>query len=83
MSLRVNHGLEAVLPATRSQETVWSVVPGVLRFRHENRPPYTLFHVEDLFMSTATADAPPPVTASVTRPVLDELDVPLGKGFGA
>ncbi len=30
-------------------------------------------------MSTATADAQPPVTASVTRPVLDELDVPLGK----
>ncbi len=43
-------------------------------------------------MSTATAVAEPTVTGSVTRPVLDELDVPLGKrvrlhevmkGFGA
>ncbi len=30
-------------------------------------------------MSTATADAKSTVTASVTRPVLDELDLPLGK----
>ena len=30
-------------------------------------------------MSTATANAEPKVKAGVTRPVLDELDLPLGK----
>jgi hypothetical protein len=30
-------------------------------------------------MSTATADAETTVPATVTRPVLDELDMPLGK----
>ena len=71
MRMRVNHRLEAGLPATRSQDTVWSVALGVHRFRHEIGPPDTLFHVEDLFMSTATADAEPTVTESVTRSVLD------------
>ncbi len=60
---------------------LWS--PAFLDSGTKIGPPYTFFHVEDLFMSTATADAQPPVTASITRPVLDELDVPLGKGFGA
>ena len=43
-------------------------------------PPDTLSHVEDLFMSTATADAEPTVTANVTGPVLDGSVM---KGFGA
>ncbi len=38
MSLRVNHGLEAGLPAPMRQETVWSVASGVHRFRHKIRP---------------------------------------------
>ena len=43
ISLRVIHGLQAVLPATMSQETVWSVAPGVHRFRHKIRPSGTSF----------------------------------------